>query len=163
MKNVMLVVILWCFINVGNAQKADAAVEQKVEQEVLAAFKRLTQAAQSLDSEAYFQHFDATAFVGLNSDGTTWQSLDDLKTLVKPGFNALESVDALNFTKVKVSVLDQETALLVNEYEQSMTTKNGAKISHAGGGLQVWSKRSGQWQLVAVSASDKAAFSQSQQ
>lgn len=58
-----------------------------------------------------------------------------------------------------MSVIDSYTAVLVNEFVQSMTLKDGSIINVSGGGSQVWSKRSGNWKIVSVSASDKPSAS----
>lgn len=127
----------------------------QIEKEVLASFESLVQASRKLDSELYFQHFAADKFVGLNSDGTNWNSINDLAPLIINGFEAIEEITFLEFTNVKVSVIDNFTAILVNEYVQSMELKSGDMVNGAGGGTQVWSKRSGHWKIVSVSASNK--------
>ncbi|MEM9663712.1 MAG: nuclear transport factor 2 family protein [Bacteroidota bacterium] len=129
--------------------------ESDIAQEILAAFYSLVDASKTLDTTAYFSHFDEDRFVGLNSDGTNWNSFEDLRVLIEHGFAAIECIDELVFTNVNVSVLDTRTAVLVNEYVQSMTLKSGASIQIAGGGTQVWAKHSGPWKLVSVSASNK--------
>ncbi|MEM1270886.1 MAG: nuclear transport factor 2 family protein, partial [Bacteroidota bacterium] len=126
--------------------------------DVRAAFERLAAAAKALDTEAYFSHFDKDAFVGLNSDGRNWNDFSAFETVVTGGFAALARVDELVFVNVKISVLDASNAVLVNEYEQSVTLKSGATMDLAGGGTQVWSKRSGQWKLVSVSASNRSGL-----
>lgn len=136
-----------------------ASESSQIEQEVLESFESLVSASNKLDSELYFQHFDAEKFVGLNSDGTNWNSISDLTPLIVNGFGAIETINSLNFTNVKVSVIDSYTAVLVNEFVQSMTLKDGSIINVSGGGSQVWSKRSGDWKIVSVSASDKPSAS----
>ncbi len=126
-----------------------------IEKEVLASFKSLVDASKRLDAENYFKHFDADKFVGLNSDGTNWNSINELVPVVNMGFSSIKEVISLEFPNVQVSVIDDYTAILVNEYSQSMLLKNGTSYTASGGGTQVWSKRSGQWKLVSVSASNK--------
>ena len=126
-----------------------------IEKEVLVSFQSLVDASKKLDSERYFQHFEADKFVGLNSDGTNWNSIDELVPLINTGFASIKEITSLEFPNVKVSVIDQHTAILVNEFTQSMLLKNGTSVSISGGGTQVWSKRSGKWKLVSVSASNK--------
>ena len=128
---------------------------QNLEQEVLASFQSLVDASKRLDTEAYFQHFDLDKFVGLNSDGTNWNSINDLEPLINTGFGSIKEVISLEFPNVKVSIIDNYTAVLVNEFAQTILLKSGDTINLAGGGTQVWSKRSGQWKLVSVSASNK--------
>lgn len=128
---------------------------EPIEKEVMASFESLVQASQDLDSDGYFEHIDAEKFVGLNSDGTNWNSINDLKPLIEGGFAFVEKVILLEFTNVKISVINQSTAILVNEYKQSMKLKNGNIVNVAGGGTQVWSNQQGRWKLVSISASNK--------
>ncbi len=128
---------------------------EAAEQEVLQAFASLVEASKSMDFQQYIDHFDTKSFVGLNSDGSNWNSLEELIQTVEPGFAAVATVESLHFTNVEVEVIDANTAILVNEFEQSMVLQSGVAISIAGGGTQVWSKRSGTWKLVSVSASMK--------
>ncbi|GEA10251.1 nuclear transport factor 2 family protein [Alteromonas sp. KUL49] len=136
-----------------------ASKSTELESEVLESFQSLVSASKNLDAESYFEHFDADKFVGLNSDGTNWNSMDELVPLIKFGFNSIREVTSLEFTNVKVSVIDDYTAILVNEFSQSMVLVNGDTINVSGGGTQVWSKRNGRWKLVSVSASNKPSAS----
>ena len=131
------------------------ANDAQIEKQVLAKFDSLVFAAKTLNTELYFQHFDDKRFVGLNSDGSNWNSLADLKPLITGGFNSIEKVVSLQFSNVKVLVIDEYTAILVNEFEQTIQLKSGDELSLRGGGTQVWSKHSGSWKLVSVSASNK--------
>lgn len=134
-----------------NMQSID---KHNIELEILDAFGGLVQASKSLDSNRYFEYFDKEHFTGLNADGTVWHSIDSLETLISAGFPMVEKVLSLEFKNVKVTVINQTTAILVNEYTQSMLLKSGDTISQSGGGTQVWSKADGVWKLVSVSASE---------
>lgn len=129
--------------------------KHKIEQEIQHSFAGLVEAANALDSKRYFDLIDNDKFVGLNSDGSNWNSVADLKGLIEPGFNAIEKVESLEFTNVRISVIDLNTAILVNEFEQTIVLKGGGRHSLAGGGTQVWSRASGKWLLVSISASAK--------
>lgn len=126
-----------------------------IKQEVLVAFDSLVEASKALDSVLYFQHFDKEKFVGLNSDGTNWNTVSDLEPIIMTGFKAINKVTNLEFTNVNISVIDNFTAVLVNEYVQSIEMKNGEIVNFAGGGSQVWSKRSGTWKIVSISTSNR--------
>jgi hypothetical protein len=126
----------------------------RVETEVLAAFKELVDASKALDAKRYFACFDPERFTGLNADGKVWHSMKEFENTVAPGFAAVDKVVSLEFSRVKVNVLNPSTAVLVNEYAETVLLKNGTTIKHAGGGVQVWSKERNAWKLVSVSASD---------
>ena len=127
--------------------------KERLESEVRHAFESLVAASEALDVPRYLGHFDAEKFVGLNADGTVWESFEALRALIEPAFLSIEKIDSLQFDKVKISVIDADTVLLVNEYQQQATLKSGDVFTSAGGGTQVWSKESGSWKLVSVSSS----------
>jgi hypothetical protein len=126
----------------------------KIEGEVLAAFGGLVDASKALDSARYFACFDKEKFTGLNADGKVWHSIKDLERLVVPGFLMVEKSISLEFKNVKVTAIDPTTAILVNEYQQTMLLKSGSVAKRAGGGVQVWHQSAGAWKLVSFSASD---------
>lgn len=149
---VSLILLTACSDNQGGLSKK---TKERVEREVLESFNQLVESVREIDANAYFDLFDQDKFVGLNANGSNWNSIDDLKALIEPGFAVIAQVDSLNFNNVKVSVIDENTAILVNEFEQTIVLKNGNRVSSGGGGTQVWSKASGNWKLVSVSASQK--------
>ena len=134
---------------------AKTSEDDQVRQEVLASFESLVASSKALDTQTYFKHFDNEKFSGLDASGQNWNSIDDLRALIEPGFNAVTKVDSLQFNNVKVTVVDSRNAVLVNEFEQLLTLKSGDQISLAGGGVQVWHKADGNWLLVSVAASNK--------
>ena len=71
-----------------------------LEEEVLSSFQSLVEASKRLDTEAYFQHFDADKFVGLNSDGTNWNSMDELVPVINTGFSAIQKLNSLEKSKL---------------------------------------------------------------
>ena len=129
----------------------------KIDLEVRQSFGGLIEASKALDSQGYFDFFDSDKFIGLNSDGTNWNSISDLEIIIKSGCSAVDKVQSLIFTNVQVSVIDKSTAILVNEYEQEILLKTGELVIVAGGGTQVWSKKSGNWKIVSISSSNKPA------
>ncbi len=131
-----------------------SATTKHIEAEVMDAFAGLVQASKALDADRYFAYFDREKFVGLGADGKVWQSIKNLEDVVGPGFAAVEEIVALEFFNVKVTVVDEATAILVNEYKQTILLKDKSLVKQAGGGAQVWSRGKDGWQLVSISASD---------
>ena len=128
--------------------------KNKIELEVRDTFKSLAEASRSLDSTRYIEHFDKEKFTGLNADGTVWHSINGLEALISAGFPLIEKVISLEFKNVKVTVINQTTAILVNEYTQTTLLKSGDTVMQSGGGTQVWSITNSAWKLVSVSASE---------
>ena len=106
-----------------------------------------------LDNEAYFKHFDPNRFVALNADGTVVHSFDEFKKNYLQGVQGLSGYEELKFDKVKISVIDNKNALLVNEYSASLRLRDGQTVSVKGAGTQVWHKMDSEWKLVSVSSS----------
>lgn len=141
-----------------NAFAGQALSEQQhrvITQEVTDAFGQLVNASKQKDSQAYLALIDRDRFVGMSAEGTVWKSADPLETLIVSSFAVPFTLESLAFTVVKISVIDGQTAVLVNEYEQTVRMKEGARHTYSGAGAQVWSKVSGNWKLVSISASNK--------
>jgi len=133
-----------------------AELNDQIKSEVLDAFHGLVAAAESFDAERYFEFFDKDKFSGLNTDGSVWHSFDSFAGLIAAGFPMMEKSISLEFSNVKVTVINASTAILVNEYLHSIKLKGGAVIEQSGGGTQVWFKANEKWQLVSVSASESS-------
>ena len=126
----------------------------QIEAEVLDAFDGLVEASKALDPSRYMAFIDAEKFTGLSADGTVWHSTKDLEALISSGFPMIEEITSLEFRNVKVTVINPTTAILVNEFKQTILLKDKNVIEQAGGGTQVWSKAGSAWKLVSISASD---------
>ncbi|MFT5303511.1 MAG: ketosteroid isomerase-like protein [Mariniblastus sp.] len=127
-------------------------LESEITNEVRTAFESLADAAQALDVERYLAFFDEQRYSGLNEDGSVSHSLAEFAPIIEQQFPELEKYLALEFSRVKITVINSTTAILVNEYSASVLLKSGDEASAEGGGSQVWSKDNGSWQLVCVSS-----------
>ena len=151
----VVVVILLIIASACSSINMESKNGNQLESEVLDAFRGLTEASESLDSNRYFEYFDKEKFTGLNADGSVWHSFENLEALILSGFPQIERSISLEFNNVKVTIINPITAILVNEYSQSILLKSGDIVNQSGGGTQVWSKSNGAWKLVSVSASHK--------
>tara|TARA_R110000868_G_scaffold368227_1_gene631224 strand:+ start:64021 stop:64494 length:474 start_codon:yes stop_codon:yes gene_type:complete len=155
-----LLIALVSFILFTNCDKQTTQFTEEdksqIKTEVQKSFETLVLATKKSDWEGYFNLFDHENFSGLNADGTTWESFNEFKDSVLPAFKMIEKNQALKFPILKITVIDSQTAVLINEYEQQLLLTNGQSIEVSGGGTQVWSKASGTWKLVSVSASSKS-------
>ena len=136
------------------ATKATMTTNDQVTADVLDAFQGLVQASKALDAHRYFAYIDTGRFTGLSAEGKAWHGFKDLEQLILAGFQAVERITSLEFSNVKVTVIDPSLAILVNEYEQTLLLKSGDVVKQAGGGTQVWSRTGDAWKLVSISASD---------
>ena len=123
-----------------------------IEVAIRAEFDGLIEAAKSLDADRYLAYFDDKRFTGLNADGTVTHSLEEFAELYRKSLPLFDGYEYLEFFRVKITVLNRTTAVLVNEYQADIKLKKGDLISVSGGGTQVWNKRNGEWLLVSVSS-----------
>jgi tartrate dehydratase beta subunit/fumarate hydratase class I family protein len=126
----------------------------QIEAEILDAFKGLVEASKALDSSRYFEYIDKEKFTGLGADGKVWRSVKNLEDVILSGFPMVDKIISLEFQNVKVTVVNPSTAILVNEYKQTILLKDKSVVKQAGGGTQVWSKSGNAWKLVSISSSD---------
>ena len=157
MKNIKLVCVALVLVLVCSACKQnEPALSKKdvgkISQAVNESFTGLVAAARSLDVDAYFQYFDRKRFTALNADGTVVHSIEAFEKRTRQQFAALESYGSLEFSQVKISVINRTTAVLVNEYQADVVLKSGDQVSASGGGTQVWAFTDGVWKLVSVSS-----------
>lgn len=150
---IALVLVLACFACKQNESALSDRGVEEISRAVNESFVGLVAAARSLDVDAYFQYFDSKRFTALNADGTVVHSIEAFEKMVRQQFAALESYHSLEFSNVKISVINRTTAVLVNEYQAEVVLKSGDQISASGGGTQVWASIDGVWKLISVSSS----------
>lgn len=126
----------------------------RIEAEVIDAFKGLVAASEALDPRRYLAYIDRDRFTGLGADGKAWHGFEDLEQVISTGFAMVEKIVSLEFSNIKVTVINPSTAILVNEYKQAILLKNTDVVQQAGGGTQVWARSGNAWKLVSISASD---------
>ena len=127
--------------------------QDEARRQVSDSFDRLVAASKSFDFDRYLAFFDKDKFSGLNGNGTVTHSLADFERIYRPQFSVPQSYESLDFNKVKITIINRTTAILVNEFHARVLLKTGEVVPAAGGGTQVWSKSSGVWKLVNVSSS----------
>lgn len=138
----------------GSAALAEPAYDaEAVRAEVQSAFASLVNASRALDIDEYLDHVDRDRFTALNADGTVVHSFAEWADAIRGHFAVLETYEALEFDRVKVTVLDADTAILVNQYRAVVRLVSGETIEAEGGGTQVWHRTDGVWKLVSVSSS----------
>lgn len=136
------------------AQAMKATDTQQIQTEVLEAFKGLVDACRALDARRYLDYLDKKKFTGLAADGRVWHAFKNIEDVISGGFAMIEKIVSLEFDQVKVTVLNPSTAILVNEFTQTILLKDGTSVEQSGGGTQVWLNTGEAWKLVSISASD---------
>ena len=126
---------------------------EQIEAEVMGAFRGLVAACEALDAGRYFGYIDQEKFTGLSAEGKAWHGFEDLEQIISTGFRMMEEIVYLEFFNVKVSIINPSTAILVNEFRQTIRLRNKDVVQESGGGTQVWSLSGNTWKLVSISAS----------
>lgn len=127
---------------------------EQIKADVIDAFQGLVDASKALDARRYLEYIDKEKFTGLSADGKAWHTFKDLDNVISTGFEMIDRIISLEFSNIKVTVINPSTAILVNEYSQTILLKNADTVQQSGGGTQVWSKSRKAWKLVSISASD---------
>lgn len=144
------------FLTIGCVQKSinlTNKAELKIESEVNYAFSGLIEAVQSLNVDRYLEFLDKQKFTSLNEDGSVFYNFSDFENTFRQQMSSLEKYESLEFTNIKITVINSSTAVLVNEYIATVVLKSGDMVSASGAGTQVWSKSNDVWKLVSVSGS----------
>lgn len=128
--------------------------ESEINKEIAQVFNELADVVKSLDVEQYAEFFNKEKFTALNADGTVTHSFEEFIDSYSVQISAVENYRSLEFKNVKITVINNKTAILVNEYDAVIVLKSGDEISTSGAGTQVWSNEDGNWKLVNVSSSN---------
>ncbi|WP_409377725.1 YybH family protein [Balneola sp. MJW-20] len=127
---------------------------EDIRSEVLFEFRQLTEAVQSQDTEAYYAFFDQDHFTA-QFGGMTIDSFAAFKAIYDSILPDLDGYLSLEFPVVEVRVINETSAVLINEYSEVVLTVSGDTVRTSGSGTQVWDKTSGHWKLVHVAGSTK--------
>ncbi|GAB5520364.1 MAG: hypothetical protein RhofKO_26150 [Rhodothermales bacterium] len=128
---------------------------QTIEAEVEAAFQRLVADARSLEPEPYLAHLAQEGFTA-QLDGTVLSSYEAFSEMYRTQIPSIEAFLSLEFDNVAVSVLNRTTAVLVNEFTETIVLASGDTLALAGGGSQVWTRANADWKLIHISGSTRA-------
>ena len=108
----------------------------------------------SLDIVAYLGYFDKKKFTALNANGTVTHSFSTFENDIRQQFPTIKRYLSLEFSNVKITIIDQKTAILVNEYKADLVLQSGQEVSAYGAGTQVWALSDQDWKLVSISSSN---------
>ncbi|NNE98911.1 MAG: nuclear transport factor 2 family protein [Pyrinomonadaceae bacterium] len=150
-----LILMSLLLISCGGESRLAEVNENEIKKSINRSFRDLQEAAKSLDVDRYTSFIAREKFTFLNEDGTVFHSFDDFKKLYSEGIASVERYDSLEFDRVKITVIDQSNAVLVNEFKAVLKLKSGEVLPTGGAGTQVWSKIKGDWKLVNISSSSK--------
>ena len=112
----------------------------------------MVEAVRSLDTEAYFSLFDQDNFTA-QFGGKTLGSFAEFRVIYESYFPEVESYLSLEFPVVRVHVLTESAAVLINEYSEVVLTVSGDTLRSSGSGTQVWKRSELGWKLVHVAGS----------
>lgn len=132
-------------------QRIKPSLQQSdIKSEIKLTFYELVHAARLNESEQYFSFFEPNAFTAMSSDGSVIPTFAAFRLIYDPQLAAIENYISLDFETVEIQIIDQKTAILLNEYNAELILVSGEHVSASGAGVQVWVKRSDQWKLAHV-------------
>ena len=129
---------------------------EKVHTAVSQAFDELIIAAKLLDTSAYLNCLNKDNFTALNPDGTVTHSFEQFAATYCQQIAYCRQYNSLAFENVKVSPINETSAVLVNEFTAEVLLESGDVVVSKGAGTQVWQLAEGVWKLVHISTSIKA-------
>jgi uncharacterized protein (TIGR02246 family) len=125
--------------------QADAS-EQAIKKAVLETNAKMTQAANNVDVEAFFNYIADPCVIIQN--GTAFKTRQEAKEAVKRGFAGLAKIDR-RFDDPQVTVISPDVALLSSEGSVSATLTDGRTME--GGRFAVsliFVRKAGQWKVL---------------
>ena len=152
----VLLLVIGC---VDSSEDPSERERQTIITEVERSFDSLAAAAKSLDPDQFLHHFDEPSFSGV-IDGRVLSSFDEFESLYREGLPLIREYLSLEFSNVSVRVLNRSTAVLVNEYVETIVLVAGDTLTVSGVGGQVWVRRGNTWRLSNVSGGVAAADTQ---
>jgi ketosteroid isomerase-like protein len=122
--------------------------EQAITKAVLETNAKMTQAANSLDVDAFFSYILDTDKGLIIQNGTIFKTRQEAMEAVKRGFMGLAKVDR-QFVNPQVTVISPDVALLASEGSVTATLTDGRTID--GGRFAVslvFVRKEGQWKVL---------------
>ena len=127
---------------------------QRVATEVRSAFDALVVVSKTLDTEAYLSLFSEDGFSAM-LDGSATLSFAEFERFYRQQVPQIEEIISLDFPVVEIRPIDPQTALLINEYTETLRLSSGEIFESSGGGSQLWIKRDGRWLLQHIAGGAK--------
>jgi hypothetical protein len=127
---------------------------QRVATEVRSAFDALVVVSKTLDTEAYLSLFSEDGFSAM-LDGSATLSFAEFERFYRQQVPQIEEIISLDFPVVEIRPINLQTALLINEYTETLRLRSGEIFESSGGGSQLWVKRNDKWLLQHIAGGAK--------
>ena len=132
----------------------NSSESQRIVTDVRAAFDGLVTASKALDTEGYFGYFSRDGFSAM-LQGSATLSYDEFEQFYRLQVPQIKEIISLEFPVVEIQPIDLNTALLINEYTETIRLSSGEIIDSEGGGSQLWVKRDDKWLLKHIAGGAK--------
>jgi len=123
------------------------SVRQTIQKEVLETNARMTQAANSLDVDAFFSFILESDQSLIIQNGTIFKTRLEAMQAVKRGFMGIAKLDR-RFDHPQVTVLSPDSALLIAEGSTTATLTDGRILESKFAVSCVFLRQAGQWKLL---------------
>jgi hypothetical protein len=128
-------------------QAVSDATARAVEEAVLEANRRMTEAADSLDFDAFFAGFASGDGVTIVQDGDVFASLDAARAAVEEGYRGVRRVER-QYENPTVTVLASDLAVLVSEGPVTVTLMDDRRVSRRFAVSLLFVRRSDGWKVL---------------
>ena len=129
-------------------QKPESAnSEDAVKKAVLETNAKMTQAANSMDIDAFFTYIADTDKCVIIQNGTVFKTRQEAIQAVKRGYEGVAKVDR-RFDSPQVTVISPDVALLASGGSVSATLTNGSSMDVRFAVSMIFVHREGQWKVL---------------
>lgn len=118
-----------------------------IEKAVLETNARMTEAANRLDADAFFDFILETEKGGIIQNGTIFKNRREALEAVKRGFEGLAKIDR-RLENPQVTVLSADLALLVADGTTTATFTSGRTVTSRFAVSLLFMRKDGQWKLL---------------
>jgi ketosteroid isomerase-like protein len=120
---------------------------RSVEEAVLETNRRMTEAVDSLDFDAFFDFFASGDGVTIVQDGDVFRSLDAARAAVEAGYAGIRRVER-RYENPSVTVLSSDAALLVSEGPLTVTLMDDRQFSRRFAVSLLFVRRTDGWKVL---------------
>jgi ketosteroid isomerase-like protein len=148
-KRVKLFVLLACATTLYAVQNPPQAEpnQEAIKKAVLAANTQLTEAANSMDADKFFEAIIGTEPGCIIQDGKLYNDREDALEDVRMGFDSAQKVTR-SYDRTHVTVISPETALFTGTGKSHVTFYSGETINGSFAVSLVFVKKEGQWKVL---------------
>lgn len=134
-------------LTLGSQIQAEPASQDQIRKEILETNARMTQAANSLNTEAFFAFIDDSDQCRIIQNGTLFKTRREAFDAVKRATQMISKIDR-HFENPQVTVISNDTALLTSLGSVTATLTNGTITESRFAVSILFVRKEGVWKLL---------------